>query len=311
MAFEFGAENRLGLLPATGPSTLIPRFREEDRDSIETMAKALLEHGVMILERGEEFRAAALPLMREQLEALLAGVQPDPHTEDFPGNTKRILGLAGKMESVQPFVIDSFNVALAEEALKENCERVQLHVAQALCPGPGAKQQPLHRDSDFDYPHLKRILKGAPMPYLVVAGITALVDFRPENGATLVVPGSHQWPQTRQPLSEEIVAAAMPAGSTLYYLASLLHGAGPNTTEDVYRSSVILAYSAAWLRQQENQYLTLPPEAADKLPLELRSMLGYSMHGHALGLYDKELAKSKYTYGQNNAKRKKTPDAKL
>ena len=36
----------------------------------------------------------------------------------------------------------------------------------------------------------------------------ALVDFDAENGATRIVPGSHHWPEFRQPLESEVAVAA-------------------------------------------------------------------------------------------------------
>jgi hypothetical protein len=48
---------------------------------------------------------------------------------------------------------------------------------------------------------------------------------------------------------------------------------------------VILTYSAAWLRQEENQYLDVPADIAERLSPELRRMIGYKMNG-ALGFHD-------------------------
>ena len=48
----------------------------------------------------------------------------------------------------------------------------------------------------------------------------ALDDFTVENGATLVVPGSHRWPPDRRAAESEAVPAVMPAGSVLFYVGS-------------------------------------------------------------------------------------------
>ena len=101
------------------------------------------------------------------------------------------------------------------------------------------------------------------------------------NGATLVVPGSHTWPEDRVAQRSEIRPAEMPAGSVLYWLGGTLHGAGANVSQD-WRYGVILAYSLGWLRQEENQYLDVPPHVAKDLPPALRDIIGYRMH-HALG----------------------------
>jgi hypothetical protein len=53
----------------------------------------------------------------------------------------------------------------------------------------------------------------------------------------------------------------MARGSALLYVGSMYHGGGANTT-DTDRVGVNITYSVAWLRQEENQYLTVPPEVA-------------------------------------------------
>jgi ectoine hydroxylase-related dioxygenase (phytanoyl-CoA dioxygenase family) len=105
----------------------------------------------------------------------------------------------------------------------------------------------------------------------------AVTDFRVDNGATLVVPGSHTWVADRVAKEEEIESAEMSAGSVLFWLGGTLHAAGANTASD-WRYGVILTYSLGWLRQEENQYLDVPPAAAAKLSPELRDMIGYKMY---------------------------------
>jgi ectoine hydroxylase-related dioxygenase (phytanoyl-CoA dioxygenase family) len=136
----------------------------------------------------------------------------------------------------------------------------------------------LHREEDaFTFFPL-------PRPNLIVATMWAISDFRADNGATLIVPGSHRWDAERKPAPDEILPAEMPAGSVLFWLGGTLHGAGANTSND-WRYGVILTYSLGWLRQEENQYLDVPPEVAERLSPELRRMIGYEMH-QALGFSD-------------------------
>ena len=44
-------------------------------------------------------------------------------------------------------------------------------------------------------------------------------------------------------------------------------------------------YALNWLRQEENQYLSCPPEIAKELSPKLRSLIGYSKGGYVLGFY--------------------------
>ena len=48
---------------------------------------------------------------------------------------------------------------------------------------------------------------------------------------------------------------------------------------------VFLHYAPSWLRQQENQYLSYPPEVAKNFSPELRSLIGYSKGGYVLGFF--------------------------
>lgn len=123
-----------------------------------------------------------------------------------------------------------------------------------------------------------------PRPNLVLASMWAISDFTEANGGTHLVPGSHRWPAGRVAREDEIAAAAMPAGSVLMWMGGTLHGAGANRS-DQWRFGVFLSYSLGWLRQEENQYVDLPPQIARTLPKQLRDLAGYRMHV-ALGYTD-------------------------
>ena len=46
-----------------------------------------------------------------------------------------------------------------------------------------------------------------------------------------------------------------------------------------------ITYALGWLRQEENQYLSCPPEIARTLDPDLQALIGYSMGSYALGYY--------------------------
>ena len=77
----------------------------------------------------------------------------------------------------------------------------------------------------------------------------------------------------------------MSPGSVLCYNGTVLHGGGANATEDETRVGVFLHYTLNWLRQEENQYLSCPPEHAEHLSQELRALIGYAKGGYVLGFY--------------------------
>ncbi len=114
--------------------------------------------------------------------------------------------------------------------------------------------------------------------------IWAITDFTEENGATQVVPGSTDWPDDRKAEPEEIRQAVMSAGSVLLYSGSVFHGGGENRSND-NRIGANLTYTLGWLRQEENQYLSCPPQVAQQFSPELQDMLGYTLGQYAMGYY--------------------------
>jgi len=207
-------------------------------------------------------------------------IDDDDPEEFYPGRTRRVTGLVTRSPSVADhLVVHPMSKQVCETFLLPNSEfGYQLHVTAALQVGPGAREQVLHREEDsFTFFPL-------PRPNIIVASMWAVTDFRADNGATLVVPGSHKWPEDRIATPSEIRNAEMPAGSVLFWLGGLFHGAGANTSQD-WRDGVILTYSLGWVRQEENQYLDVPPDRLAELSPEVQQVAGFDMY-RALGFFD-------------------------
>ena len=257
--------------------TSIPRL--PGTDPIDDMAAALDGAGCLAVTglADEAVRNAVVTELAPHLE--VAPVKADDPAAFYPGSTRRVTALVTRSEQVRGLVLHPLVTSLCDRFLGPNApDGYQLHVTAALEVGPGARAQVLHREEDaFTFFPL-------PRPNLVLATMWAISDFRADNGATLLVPGSHRWGADRQPEPGEILAAEMPAGSVLFWLGGTLHGAGANTSQD-WRYGVILTYSLAWLRQEENQCLDVPPDVADGLSPELQRMIGHKMVG-ALGFHD-------------------------
>jgi ectoine hydroxylase-related dioxygenase (phytanoyl-CoA dioxygenase family) len=152
------------------------------------------------------------------------------------------------------------------------CDEIQLHFTKAVRIDPGETAQMLHRDRGVWGGYLTRKVETQ------LSTIWALDDFTAAKGATCVVPKSQSWHRDRTPEPHEVVAAEMPAGSVLVYSGSVLHGGGANDSEGARRAA-LLHYTLGWLRQEENQYLSCPPEVARTLSPELRRLIGYRPGG--------------------------------
>jgi ectoine hydroxylase-related dioxygenase (phytanoyl-CoA dioxygenase family) len=166
---------------------------------------------------------------------------------------------------------------VADGILNPHCDNFQLGSTTAIEIHPGESDQELHRD-DAIYPI--RI----PDVEFQVSAMWALNDFTEENGATRVVPGSHDLRSVDDVSEDDVVQAAMPKGSVLFYMGSTIHGGGANKS-NLPRSGMISTYSLGWLRQEDNQYLSIPRDVADSFPEHVRRLLGYQTHGQYLGTY--------------------------
>ncbi len=192
--------------------------------------------------------------------------------------TKRVGALVAKSRTFAERVAPNPSVlAVMDRLLGPRCDRYQLHVTQSVNIGPGESSQLLHRDDGLlPFVH--------PGPQALCNTMWALSDFTIENGATQVILGSHMWDDERVPSEDdEIVYAVMPRGSVMIYLGSVWHSGGANRSTDSWRNGMICGYSLGWLRQEENQYLAVPPAVAKNLPEEVQHLIGYKIHGSFLG----------------------------
>lgn len=235
------------------------------------LAESLAEHGYVIVED------AAPELARRAREELAPHIEAAPfgHTDFLGQRTKRVGALFTVSQAAQELVIHPTVLAMADRILLPHCARYQLNFSGIMHLEPGAEAQVLHRDGVL-YPFLH------PSPPTLMPAMWAISDFTAENGGTQVVPGSHLWAHDRAPYEDEVLNAAMPAGSVLIYTGGVYHGGGINRSNTV-RTGMALQYSLGWLRQEENQYLAVPPEVARTLPEQVQHLIGYKLHGTFLG----------------------------
>jgi ectoine hydroxylase-related dioxygenase (phytanoyl-CoA dioxygenase family) len=194
---------------------------------------------------------------------------------DFEGfSTNRVYGLLAKAPSEAALVLHPRVTAILDELLLPGY-LLTANLAINLLPGETAQ------DPHFDDPFYKL---PRPRPPVSISSIWAIDEFTAANGATEVVPGSHRWGEERPAADAELVPIEMPAGSVLVFSGTLWHRGGANTT-DRPRLAISPQYCQPWARQQENMILAVGPAAAS-LPLQLQSLLGYSIHPPFMGMVD-------------------------
>ena len=252
----------------------IPRFDAAVRP--EQVAEALAEAGCAIVERlapVSQLEAARCELA-PYLDATPVGA------DDFAGRrTRRTGGLVARSATCRDLVAHPLVLGTVGRVLG-HATNYQLHLTQVIAIGPGEPAQLIHRDQwAFDF-------FPVPPGYEVQCNtIWAMTDFTEANGATRVIPGSNKLADKLQFRQSDTVPAEMPAGSVVFYTGALYHGAGANRSNET-RIGVNITYALAWLRQEENQYLSCPFELARTLPDDLLRLMGYQRGAYALGYVD-------------------------
>lgn len=192
--------------------------------------------------------------------------------------TKRFGRLLIRSPHMAELVMNTEVLALAELALGNWCDRIQLNLAQAIELHPGALAQFPHRDQDMWAGALGEV------EYLINV-MWPLTAFTEENGGTLIWPRSHGVEALiEEPKEASIVAAAEP-GDAIVFLGSTLHGAGGNRSCDV-RRGIIVSYCLGWLKPYENQWLAYPPEIARAFSPGVAALAGYAQHRPNLGNFE-------------------------
>ena len=197
----------------------------------------------------------------------------------FSGDkTRRTGALVARSPSCRDVVINKRVLDVASGFLLPYADRIQLNLTQTIAIEPGQGAQPLHRD---------RFGWGKFIPEDLEPqfnAIWALSDFTSDNGATCVVPGSQNWDWDREADPSEVCQAEMDKGSVLLHTGTVIHGGGENRSNDT-RLGLNITYCLGWLRQEENQYLSCPPDIAKYFSIELQELLGYTQGNYALGYY--------------------------
>ncbi|MDV7888911.1 phytanoyl-CoA dioxygenase family protein [Pseudomonas aeruginosa] len=239
----------------------------------EEVSAALKEHGYVIV---DELAPAAV---MDAIEREMA-----PHIQESPFGSDGFLGAltqrTGAMIARSPTSRDLVMNPLVLGTAKLHLAKAstfQLHLTQVITVHPCSPAQILHRDElawDF-FPF--------PSDYEVQCNLLwAMTDYTEENGATRVVPGSHQAGNKEKYAPDAGIPAVMKRGSALFYTGKIYHGAGENRS-DAARKAINITYAVGWVRQEENQYLTTPLEQAKSLPDDLLKVMGYQCGCFAIG----------------------------
>ncbi|MBS0412486.1 MAG: phytanoyl-CoA dioxygenase family protein [Proteobacteria bacterium] len=254
--------------------------RLSNQNTVDEVVEIIERDGGVIVENYlspeiiEELKADLLPKI----------AQNSPGGDDFSGfKTRRMSALFAKSRRMVEVVTHPLFLGAADRLINVpvkywSGEReiglkpgIRIGATQLIQIAPGETPQNLHRDHWavlWRTPQYERHVRLQIM--------LAVSDFTAENGGTLVIPGSHTWPDTRVPKMDEAISTVMKAGSALLFIGSTYHGGGLNKTNGEYRTGLTVAIDAATVRQEENMYLALSPEVVKSYPVEIQRLLGWS-----------------------------------
>lgn len=168
-----------------------------------------------------------------------------------------------------PLIDDVVPELLGEHAL--------LHSYSANIARPGNVPMQLHTDQVAIQPPIRDIAFGLNIMWF-------LEDITADNGGTRVYPGSHIGHVAPDDIFDITgsVAAEGPSGTALVFESRLWHCTGPNIQKTGERPVILMFFMRSFIRQQENNFLSLRSDVEANLSDRVKALLGFRTTG-ALG----------------------------
>ncbi|MBM3803112.1 MAG: phytanoyl-CoA dioxygenase family protein [Acidimicrobiia bacterium] len=221
------------------------------------------------------------------------------HT-DVPMPTGHVPGFLGLNQSLAPYLTDERVMRFVESVFGPHF-RISMHTGTVN--GSGIPRGAFHADWPYNQKSAARI--SAPYPDVITHLVTfwMLTDFTEENGATILVPGSHRHGDHPGPRNGIDPMKPYPgecrmlgkAGTVVAFDSRLWHAVAPNVTNED-RVAVIIRFAPWWLnldplrpgtidRQnivdatngQNAEVPGIPLEVFERLPPQLKPLLHYSV----------------------------------
>ncbi len=192
--------------------------------------------------------------------------------DEFLGHhTVRLQGLPSKTPALIDVLVEARMLGVMDHLLLPLCTSYILSAAELIEIRKSETAQRLHTDNN-SWP---TAIQG--MGPLCVNAMVALTDYTADNGATLLVPGSHLWSKGRVPEPADVVAAEMPAGSVAFFSGETIHAGGTSTSDGI-RRGLSISFCAGWLRPVENCFLNLTVDQVAAMPVRAQELLGFDVY---------------------------------
>lgn len=232
---------------------------------IGNVVSKIREHGYVVVE--DFLPAAAIEAMRTAFNTEV------PITEmraigTETGRTWRAHNLLAKTRAADHVFLDARLRAVVDGVIgKYN----QVNVTTLFNTLPGETKQLLHQDDGL-WPIPR------PHPSFLCNALIAFDDFTKEKGGTHLVPYSHTW---TKPVDQSVdtIQVEMKSGSVVFWEGGMWHAGGANVTKDQERMGLFVSHQVSYLRPQEIQLLSVPPDVVRSMPHKLQRLVGYHKFG--------------------------------
>ncbi|ORY64913.1 uncharacterized protein BCR38DRAFT_431318 [Pseudomassariella vexata] len=163
-----------------------------------------------------------------------------------------------------------------------------IHSYSANIARPGNEPMQLHTDQIAIQPPIRDMAFGLNIMWY-------LEDVTNRNGGTRVFPSSHLGQVAPDDLFtvDGTVAAEGPSGTALVFESRLWHATGPNREEKGERPVILIFFMRSFIRQQENNFLSLRKDVEARLSDRHKRLLGFCTTG-ALGGIEGEVREGIY-----------------
>ncbi|KAK3317265.1 putative toxin biosynthesis protein [Cercophora scortea] len=266
--------NGLTELPSLPPSTPLSTIFHHWSHS-----GAVILKGILTPSQADQINLELLP----RLSSIQRGsLVPHPDLAAFHGpQTKRASDLISHSPTFRSTILDNdlihsvcsraFSTSTSDDDNDPQPGSYWLSTASTLhASGPQASQV-LHRDLT-SYPPYAYL--GPSGPEAQINFIFALSDFRAENGATRIIPGSNKWDFTQRGNPSQTIAAEMDKGDCLLLNGKVIHGMGANLTTDE-RKCIQLTVVASFLTPAEAHPFVLDLDTVKTLSKRAQRFVGF------------------------------------
>ncbi|KAL4875195.1 PhyH-domain-containing protein [Aspergillus karnatakaensis] len=259
------------------PSTNVVRTVDASTPS-EEISKLIASDGAVIVR--QFIPPSVVDALNEEIDPYLAATITGPqdktgdlYKKTVGSRTKHMGNLAAISPTYRTTILNHpLMHSVSELFFKEPFGDYWVNRAAVLQVEPGEKAQGLHRD-DMLYGISRYLAPGAPE--LMVNFFVALTEFREDNGATRLIPGSHKWTieDWGQAVPEHTIGALMQPGDAVLYLGSVWHGAGENQSLEKRRGLSVTMHPAHFTPMEA--HVDLSREILEEMTPLAQKMIGW------------------------------------